>query len=120
METSSSADFASATFRQARTSIVVMAWLGLVALGLLGLSVLAWTASDQTGSCLYLLTAATCFYGLRAFWHLLRCGRNLAADGDLGAALGHHRLFWLHGAILSGLLLAETSTALGMILARRS
>jgi hypothetical protein len=108
-------------FRQARRPILFFAWLGLVGMTLLGLGALTWVAivltylpghiealdRDTIAFCLFILTAATCAYGVRAFLALLRCGRHLAADGDLGLALEQHRLFWRRGTILSGLLLLE-------------
>ena len=109
-------------FRQARRPILFFAWLGLSGMTLLGLFALAWTAicliyfpdhigaltGDTIAFCLLILIAVTsAAYGVRAFLALLRCGRYLAADGDLGLALEQHRLFWRRGAILSGLLLLE-------------
>jgi hypothetical protein len=109
-------------FREARTSILVMAWLGLIGMILLGLGALTWAVmmliyfpdhigaltGDTIAFCLGVLAAATGAYGARTFRSLLRCGRHLGADGELGPALEQHRLFWRQGAILSGLLLLET------------
>ena len=109
-------------FRQARRPILFFAWLGLVGMTLLGLGALTWVAivltylpghiealdRDTIAFCLFILIAVTsAAYGVRAFLALLRCGRHLAADGDLGLALEQHRLFWRRGTILSGLLLLE-------------
>jgi hypothetical protein len=109
-------------FRQARRPILIFAWLGLSGMTLLGLGALTWVAimltffpdhigaltGDTIAFCLFILIAVTsAAYGVRAFLALLRCGRHLAADGDLGLALEQHRLFWRRGTILSGLLLLE-------------
>jgi hypothetical protein len=106
-------------FRQARTSILTFAWIGLVSITLLGLGALALAtiallllgghegAWGKISLALYLTAFATCIYGGWTFLHLLRCGQKLTAGQDIDLALEHHRRFWQHGAILSGLMLAE-------------
>lgn len=68
-------------FRKARTSILVMAWLGLVGMILLGLGALTWAVmmlilfpdhigtltGDTIAFCLGVLAAATGAYGVRTF-----------------------------------------------------
>lgn len=105
--------------RQARTSILTFAWIGLASITLLGLGALTIAGicviylsgyggtADKVALCDYFAVAPTCVYGGWTFLHLLRCGRSLGPGQDIGLALEHHRRFWQHGAILSGLLLTE-------------
>ena len=112
-------------FRQARTSILTFAWVGLVSIALLGLGAMTIVGicviylrgyggtSDTIALYDYFAVAPTCVYGGWTFLHLLRCGRSLGAGQDIGLALEQHRLFWQHGAILSGLLLTEVAVFFG-------
>ena len=103
----------------ARTSILTMAWAGLVVylailvlwLVFVPLSLWAFAKNSQPIEAIEIFSAACLFaifayalYGGWIFRKLLLCGRMLTPDGkNLKEALSLHRQFWTHAPFLSGL-----------------
>jgi hypothetical protein len=86
----------------ARTSILAMAWAGLLGYFILTLLLVALLLGDQE---LRRFVLAGALYGAYGFWVFLklhRCGRKLTPDGaQLAEAMELHRQFWNHAPFVS-------------------